>query len=363
MKEIIRSVADNEGTGADSGETVRKALALPVGEQEALFEALGALKSENAGRFLNLLYPSLSDKRLQKLVKRAIFRLKTQGIRVEEPRIAGESALKKLEVSREARVFLTNYDAEQTCVVLAAMLMKKNQFVLSHAVIRFGRGLLEIRSLPVPRDEAEGLLRDYRARTLPPMALRQISPPYGGYLVEEASGLSGIESEEAKSLHHILDTVKGDVRRPGDIYHLDAETAVPASIQDVFADSLFDPFMLDWQGLEEDRKRLDGVINPTIVLPPYVVEERRQAFLDGLVADERLGPLLTGFKRMLEDYAYLFYCDGQFDKYRGLIDLAGEQEGLKKAFLSFVRKTFDKQGEKEQPQPGVIVDPYSLGKK
>ena len=63
--------------------------------------------------------------------------------------------------------------------------------------------------------------------------------------------------------------------------------------------------------MEEDRKKLNEVINPTIVLPPYVIEERRQAFLNELVESERLAARLPQFKRMLEDYAYLFYCLGK----------------------------------------------------
>jgi hypothetical protein len=360
MEEIITSIA----RGTQLEEAVVRTMGLPKGQQEALVEAIGGIKSENAARFLSLLYPRLSDKSLQKLVKRALFRLKTQGIRVEEPRAPGESVLKKVEASREARAFLSNYDNEQTRVAIVAFEMKKNQFLFSHAIVRFSHGLVELKSLPVARADLEGILGDYFARTRPPMVLPQVSAPYAAYVVEEASNLSGKEIEEARSLHHIVGAVKDHVRRPDDIYLLAADTAVAPSWESVLAHEIFQPFVLDWPGMEEDRKRLDDVVNPAIVLPPYVVEERRQTFLSDLAENERVAPKLAPFRRMLEDYAYLLYSLKDFDNYKGLVDQLRDQAAVRKAFLHFVMKAFEKREAKEdRPQPGVIVDPYSLGRK
>ena len=76
--------------------------------------AHGRARSERAGRFLSLLYPALADKRLQKLAKKDLFRLKTLGISVEEPKASGESVLRKMETFRDAMGLMSNYDAAQT---------------------------------------------------------------------------------------------------------------------------------------------------------------------------------------------------------------------------------------------------------
>ena len=196
MDDIFKSVADGAGTG----ETAELVLGLPGEEQETLIQAIGSLKSEHAARFLSLLYPSLADKRLQKPVKRALFRLKTQGIPVEEPKIPGESVLRKVETGREARAFLSNYDPEMTRVVLVAFEMKKNQFLLSQAVLHFSDGLMELKSFSIARDELEDFLKDYVSQMPPSMVLPAISAAYAGYLIEEASGMSGREAEEAAEL-------------------------------------------------------------------------------------------------------------------------------------------------------------------
>ncbi len=360
MDEILKSVAEGAGTE----QTVAEVLALPAAELESLIHAVGGLKDEHAARFLSLLYPSLPDKMLRKLVKKELFRLKTQGVPVEEPRMPGEPALKKMETDREARAFLTNYDPEMTRAVLAAFEIKKNQFLLSHAILHFSDGLVDLKSLPVGRDELEDLLKDYVARTPPPMVIPAVSAAYAGYLIEEASGLSGREAEDAASLHRMLLATKGDVRKPADIYLLPGADAVSgASADTIFDEGIFGPFSLRWPGMEEDRKKLDDVLNPAIVLPPYVMEERRQAFLSELAGKEALAARLPHFRRMLEDYAYLFYCLGKFDLYKGLLVQLAEAAAVKEAFLRFVRKAFVKPESAERPPEGVIIDPKSLMRK
>lgn len=359
MEEILENIEK----GAQLQENIEPVLSLLPNQQEQFLEQLSRLKSENAATFLTLLYERVTDKKLRKLIKKAMFRLKTQGIHVEEPRTAEETVLRKPETSREAKAFMSNYDAEETRVVMAAFETKKNQFIFSHAITHFSNGLVELATFPVPRNELEALLKDYLWRTQPPVVLPAISAPYAGYVIEEASGLSGKESEEARSLKRFLNDMKGNVRKPQDISLLDVDAALrPEPFERIVTHHIFEPFLLRWSGLEEDQKRLNGVVNPSIIVPPYVIQERREAFLKELVENERVRAKIPFFKRMIEDYAYLFYCMEEFRNYKGLLEQLKDQERLITAFLYFVQKSFEKL-EKKEEQPGVLVDPYSLTKK
>ena len=125
-----------------------------------------------------------------------------------------------------------NYDPEMTRVVLSAFEMKKNQFILSHAALHFSRGLVEMKSFPVSRNELEGFLKDYALRLSPPMALVPISPPYAGYLIEEASGFSGKEADEARVSTACFRRAEGR-KRPEDIYLLptpDTASGLPQTL-------------------------------------------------------------------------------------------------------------------------------------
>ena len=121
------------------------------------------------------------------------------------------------------------------------------------------------------------LIPEYTSSAVAPIVLPAISPPFAGYLVEEGARASGRQAEEARGINRMMSAVKGDVRKPEDIYLLDAHGAAPAAFEDVLNDSMFEPFNLAWPGIEEDKKKLDEAVNSGIVLPQYVVEERRQA--------------------------------------------------------------------------------------
>jgi hypothetical protein len=113
--------------------------------------------------------------------------------------------------------------------------------------------------------------------------------------------------------------------------------------------------MLAWEGIEADKKELDGVANPSIVMPPYVIEERRQAFMNELVQTDKLKSSGRSLKRMLEDYAYLFHSLGEFETFKGLAEGLSDDQFLRDALLFFVEKSMKK---KEEEKPGVLVDPF-----
>ncbi len=358
MEELIKAVLDGKAFET----AAQRFLTLPTNEQEQVVAQLGTSKSDNAARFLTLLYPSVTDKKLQKLLKRSLFRLKTQGIHVEEPREAGESVLKKAEVTRETRAFMSNYDPEQTRAVLAAAALKKNQFLFSHAVIHFSRGLVEMRSFPIPAKELDALLKEYLGHTAPPMVLPAVSAPYAGYIIQEAAGRSGKETEEAKSLNFFLAPAHGDVHKPQDIYTLPVDASIAAAPREtVFAHPMFQTFRLTWAGMEEDNKKLQDAANPGIVLPQHVAQERVDAALMELIKGEKIAANLPPFKRMLEDYAYLFYCLKEPSLYKGLIGQMKDEESATQAFLYFVRNALSalQQKKQEEREPGLLVDPFA----
>lgn len=358
MDDIVEHVKE----GIQPEETAKRILDLPPDRQEALINQIMDLRSEKASHFLVLLAEEAPDKKLRKLVKKAVFLLRTQGIVVDEPSGGGESVLKKVENTRDARALLSNYDPEQTRAVVAVSELKKNQFLFTHGVLHFSNGLTELRSFTVGRSDLDRLMDEYILRTPRPMVLVDISAPYAGYLLEEASGISGKEPEETRSLSRLLSGAKGDVKRPSDIHHLVAPAGIPPiSIESALDDEVFEPFLLQWSGMENDRKKLAEAVNPSLVLPPYVIQERREAFLRTVSASERVTSNTLPLRRMLEDTAYLFYCQKRFDRYRALIEAVTDPQSVEEVLLHFAGKTLDELTEKAQQQRAeVLVDPHSL---
>jgi hypothetical protein len=150
--------------------------------------------------------------------------------------------------------------------------------------------------------------------------------------------------------------LKGEVQRPEDIPALNVpEGTSSRSVQAIIANPMFESFTLTWDSMEQDKKDLESVLNPSIVLPPYVVEERRQAFLKDLVASEKLKPTVRLMKRFIQDYAYLFHAVSEFESFKGIVDRLSDEQFIQEALLFFMRKALEK---KEEEKPGMLVDPY-----
>jgi biotin operon repressor len=351
MEELIKAIESGDREAA-----VSAFLALPHDRQIDIIDKLREAKSETVSAFLSAALEKISEKAVQKAIKKLLFRLKTQGVQVEEPRMKGESVLKRVEVEREQMAFFSNYDPEGTRVVLLAFEIKKKQFVLIHAMSHFSGGLLELAVVPVPKDELDAILRDYLWRTQRPMVLPPISPRYASYLIDEASGLSGKYGDELRDLKPLMKGLKGAVQTPEDIQALNVpEGTGSRTIEAVLSNPIFEPFPLTWDSMEQDKQELEGFVNPSIVLPPYVVEERRQAFLKKLVEGEKLKPTVRFLKRMFEDYAYLFHALGEFEGFRSIADRLSDDQFMQDALFFFMKKSLDK---KEAEQPGVLVDPF-----
>ena len=305
MDEIIQAILE----GKEPNQPLDRILALPRSEQEELIRRLGTLKSPLAGAFLSTLYPRLSDKVLQKLAKKAIFHLKTLGIAVEEPKVAGESALKPIDTSREAMGLLSNYDGESLRVILAAVELKKNQFLFSHAISHFSNGLVDLQSMAVSRPQARGAYpglcgenQDSHPVDRDIAALRRIfdrggclclGARYGRRQVPKPNALIG--QRECKETGRYLSLRDRSRPRAGPIRGSAGGRAFQAVHPRLAGD-------------RRSRKRLNDAINPGIVLPPSAILERKTDFFVELVKKGQIQPVLPAFKRMLEDSAYLFFC-------------------------------------------------------
>jgi len=353
MEEILQYLR----SGGDVGAAVDTYISLTPQEKTTLLEKIGVTRSERVALFLSKILDVTPERDLQKSIKKLLFLLKTQGIRVEEPKISGESVLRKVETVREQMAFLSNYDPEDTRVVLLAFEIKKKQFLFIHAVSHFSKGLIELAAMPLPRNQLDAILQDYRERATRPMVLAPIAPKYASFLLEEASAISGSHADDLRSLKPLMAGLKGPVQKPDDISNLPVPDETRSrSLQAILSDPMVEPFMLAWDSMESDKKELDGAINPSsIVLPPHVVEERRQAFVNDLVVSDKLRSALRLLKRLLQDYAYLFHAAQEFDAFKGIVDGLRDESFVRDALLFFVKKSFEK---KEEEKEGVLVDPF-----
>ncbi|MHB8111303.1 MAG: hypothetical protein ACYDHW_14865 [Syntrophorhabdaceae bacterium] len=328
-------------------------------EKRLLLKGFETKKSEDVGILLNAIYPDEPDKDVRKMIRKMIFKLKSSGINVEEPRPDGVSVLKKVEEHRENYGFLTNYDYSQSRLVVAAYEVRKNTFVFLNGEIHFREGLRELMSSPVSKRDLDELIRAYRVNTVEPAFISQISPAYAAFIVEEGSGISGKFSDAVGSLKNFAAHIKDPVHRSDDIYTLPVMKGInPAAPDTILNHSIFTPFSPTWGAIAEDRKEYLSGTASTIVLPPRMEDERKNSFIKALVGRDDMAWLHTRIKRLLEDYAYFFYFMEDYGRYRGLIEILKSGDTRREATAFFVRKSLEAPQEKKPASSGLIVSPY-----
>ncbi|OPY84007.1 MAG: hypothetical protein A4E65_00390 [Syntrophorhabdus sp. PtaU1.Bin153] len=334
-----------------------KAFALLSKEQKLQFlEKLKTLRTDSAGNFLTTIYPLEHEKTVQKAIKTLLFRLKTAGVKVSEPHIQGEPVLKKVEEAREHRGLMSNYDADGTRVSVVALQVKRNTYILIHAILHFSKGIIEMANAQVDREGLKGVFGEYLKDGRKPFVVVEISPRYASLLIEEASAYSGTYADQVKEFKIFSARLGGEIQKPGDIYRLEAPDSVPPLPFDrVMTNDIFQPFVLSWDTMEDDKKQFADIGGSSIVLPPYMVEEKRQTFLSALLDRDALKSQAPRIKRLLEDYAYLFHRLGEFGAFKGMIQILHDPQGPFKVLSFLAQKTLEK---KEDRQSGLIVSPY-----
>jgi hypothetical protein len=356
MEDIAKNI-DDQSKLEDNASAFR---ALSREEKLQLLERLKIVKTGTLGQFLNRVYGEESDKEVQKTIKRLLFRLRTLGVEVEEPRIQGEPVLRKIEEQKAHRGLMSNYDQKGTRLVVAAFQSKRNAYLLVHSITHFSDGLLELANLPVDRRGLDAVFKEYIADAPASDYVGEVSPKFAWFLIEESANASGAYGDEIRRLRSFVSRYQGEVQKPEDIYGLVTSDITTVMTEDrVLSHPIFTPLPLTWPQWEDDRQNYRTIGTSSILLPPYMVEERRDTFLKTLLESERMKPLLSPVKRVAEDYAYLLFCRGEFGAYKGLIELLKGGSGPHRILHFFVKRVLDAAEKTEDRAPGgLIINPY-----
>jgi hypothetical protein len=353
MDEIIEAIKH----GSDIEKQAAAFSLLAKEDKLAVLGHISGIRSELSGQFLNVVYSGEADKDILKAIRRSIFRLKSAGIKVEEPRATGEPVLRKVTEEREHTGFMSNYDDTGTRVIFLVFSIKKNNFIFLNAINHFAEGLLELNTAPVGKQDLEAIINEYRRSTSRQIVFKEISPRYASLLIEEASIASGRFVEEIKQIKPLNARLTKGIQRAADIYGL----AVPegtdiVSPETIFTHDLFAPFKVTWATIGDDRKEYAGSGGSTIVLPPYMVEEKKREFVRTLITRDPLASYVPSVKRLMEDYAYLFHVMNDFPYYKGLTEYLKNTNSPLEALSRFVTRSLEETEEK--PQDNLIVNPY-----
>ncbi|MCX8022927.1 MAG: hypothetical protein N2745_09165 [Syntrophorhabdaceae bacterium] len=325
-------------------------------EKLALIKAMKDINDEGLGAFLNSVHEMETEKEVKKEIRRLLFILKTKGIKIEEPRPTEPPLVRKKEDGGIHRAFLSNYDYRLNRIVQCVYRLNKDSYLYINGLTHFSDGLEELFTGLLKKGDVESTLEENKNSIPQGLELTEISPAYGLYVLQEASSISGRKKGDIEAIKRRLGNIPSGVRRPEDIYHLEIPDSIyPYPLRKILEQDIFAPFFLKWSHLEEDEKEYNGTGASTLLLPPYMVEEKREGIVKRVMGYGEIQSRSSFFKRMLEDYAYLFYMRRDLSLYKGLIDTLSKEGGIEEGIEFFIRKSLSKTGGEKQ---GIIVSPY-----
>lgn len=361
-KTLIDSIIINIKDNTELDNNIDLFFKLSPEEKVILLNKISKLKTWETGNFLNLIYEREDRKDIQKLIRKTIHILKTAGVGIDEPVKKGESALRKIEVSRSNIGYITNYDDDNVMVALIALHIRGNDYLLVDATIQFSAGLTDLATIVIKKSEFDDFITGSIQNMSEHLVVTEVSPKYAYYVIDEASSRSGKYRDTVKELNKFINNLNYDIEKPEDIYRLPVPDSVkPASTEDIFEHNFFKSFIFEWEDLEEDRDRYNNIVEPSIVLPPYLIEENIQRFVDELFESQKIKKLLPILKRTLEDYALIFHCCKEYECYRGLIENLKDEYGIKNMTTYLLERALKSKyegNEEEEKQNRLIINPY-----
>ena len=344
------------------------------GMAEKLAEGLARIPHETTAHILHRMLESAGEKRLQKTIKRSLYRLKGRGIRLDEASPEqGRSILRPLQ-AEPPEGFGTGIDLYgQRILVLAVPRIGRGMWVMQ-GVVSDTQGLISFIGEEMARREFRVFFESLQEKS--PLPLVKMDASYVGFLFSEAYRLT-LERKKTPPQEYLhvkgeIEGVKKEYTSPL-IYTLISKDEVEREAQwfQRGGELLKDDFFGTW-GIEEDaiRPYADDIVaaqESKLYLHPSQKEARfQEVYLKAMTALFS-GEMKTLFVHRLEETAYLFHQLGKPEEAKTAISMAVHLEKplnpiqpnpfLFQLVVRTIHSLLAKARERGEQGPSLIVKP------
>ena len=278
-----------------------------------LADSLGRWNSPEAGILLQRLAEKSSSRAVLKNVRKSIFRLKSQGLEVDEVRDASPAAFHPPQPI-PAEGFLSTLDGTGTRMVWLVRPQPPRGVAAFHALITDSQGIMDFQAFETSRKKFHEYVEEFRKQA--PWEIVEADPEYCLGLMIEASELHSKKGETPPGDFLKWKTLMGSppavpLRPLIHLYLKEEEWKNRSDLLDRTGSLFENPSFQSWYLEEEEAKKyltlLKEASESRLVLTPYqkegrVIEIYRQAVEELFTRERR-----ALFHRRLEEMAYIFW--------------------------------------------------------
>lgn len=337
--------------------------ALSREERIEFLNSLKNIRTEEIASLLKDLYEVEEDKELLKIIRRLLFYLKTSGIRVEDLGKKGEVALRRLRSLPHAEAYLTSYDSLFKRALIIFSSRKRRSIFAFQAMMSLKGGLEELSYGEMESEDFHSWVRDFRRSVESDgMLFVEISLEYASFLLEEAYSKSRKFRNELDLLRRTFEiySEQSEIRSPEDLYRVYEALHLEAPRIDPFSHPILMNLSLEWDGISDDVKAYSDTQESLLLLPQYLLEEKRRGFIEELIGLERLKELRKDLRRILEDYAYMFHKMNETKLSSAIVGILKDPNLFQEVLAKLVRMSLDRRLKMEENLPRLILKPSEV---
>jgi hypothetical protein len=282
-----------------------------------LADSLGRWNSPEAGILLQRLAEKSSSRAVLKNVRKSIFRLKSQGLEIDEIRDASPAVFHPAQPI-PAEGFLSTLDGTGTRMVWLVRPQPPRGVAAFHALITDSQGIMDFQAFETSRKKFHEYVEEFRKQA--PWEIVEADPEYCLGLMIEASELHSKKGETPPGDFLKWKTLMGSppampLQPLIHLYLKEEEWKKRSDLLDRTGSLFENPYFQTWYLEEEEAKKyltlMKEASESRLVLTPYqkegrVIEIYRQAVEELFTGERR-----ALFRRRLEEMAYVLWKTGK----------------------------------------------------
>ncbi len=336
LEEIVqrlRSAIERKDSAEEIYQSVSDVFGKDPETDRRMVESLALIPQVRSAEVLQYLLRISKEKKTQKAIKRALYRLKSKGVIFEEASASGMTSVLRRPQVEPPKGFASGIDSHGHRLLVVAVPHPGRGWIAMQGITSDTQGFLDFSGEELTRKRMKEFIEEIQKKT--PFPVVEIDPSYVAFLLDEAYGLN-LKGETSPPQDYVrfkgdVEAIKKDYSKPLIYSILNVEEIAGDDWALEKGGTLLTADMIRTWSIEEDliRPYVDAVSEAgesKIILSGAQKETRYQAIYERALSELFAGERRLLYRRRLEEMALYFHRTGRENEARIALTVAVDLE-------------------------------------